>query len=237
MSGSDESGASASAAPGRARPLILAHRGDHRLHQENTLPAFAAALALPTCDGLEFDVHLSADGIPVVIHDESLLRVQGLDRLVTDVAADALAGLGVPALSAVLAAAPPPWFLDVELKVDGGRAIADVLRVARGATLHDAVVSSFEPGALEGIRRLEPSWPLWLNAEDLSPETVALARTLGCRGISAWIDAIDEDGVAAVARAGLELAAWTVTSPEDVRRLAGLGVMAVCAEGEALGGA
>lgn len=236
MSGSDESGASASAAPGRARPLILAHRGDHRLHQENTLPAFAAALALPACDGIEFDVHLSADGIPVVIHDESLLRVQGLDRLVTDLAADALAGRGVPALSAVLALAPSPWFLDVELKVDGGRAIADVLRVARGAKLHDAVVSSFETAALEGIRRLEPSWPLWLNAEDLSPETVALARTLGCRGISAWIDAIDEDGVATVARAGLELAAWTVTSPEDVRRLAGLGVMAVCAEGEALGG-
>lgn len=218
----------------RTRPLVLAHRGDHRSHPENTLPAIAAALALPSCDGLEFDVHVSADGVPVVIHDESLLRVQGIDRLVADLDAAALGELGVPTLAAVLDLAPPPAFLDVELKVDGGQGIADVLRGVRGPALDGAVISSFEIAALEWIRRVEPGWPLWLNAEDLSDETIALAGELGCRGISAWTDTIDEVAAARVAGAGLELAAWTVTDVADLRRLAALGVVAVCAEGAAL---
>jgi glycerophosphoryl diester phosphodiesterase len=217
-----------------SRPLVIAHRGDHRTQPENTLPAFATALALPSCDGLEFDVHRSADGVPVVIHDESLRRVQGIDRLVADLDAAALGELGVPTLAAVLALAPAPVFLDVELKVDGGNAVADVLRAARGPELGAAVISSFEVAALEAIRRLEPGWRLWLNAEDLSAATVGLARELGCRGISAWTDAIDEAGTERVATAGLELAAWTVTDVADLRRLAALGVVAVCAEGAAL---
>lgn len=220
--------------PAVSRPLVIAHRGDHRTEAENTLPAFAAALALRSCDGLEFDVHLSVDGVPVVIHDESLLRVQGIDRLVADVDAAALAELGVPTLAAVLDLAPTPAFLDVELKVDGGQAVADVLRAARGPALDGAVVSSFEIAALEWIRGLEPDWPVWLNAEDLSAETVALAAELGCRAISAWTDAIDEASAERVAVAGLELAAWTVTDVADLRRLARLGVVAVCAEGPAL---
>ena len=46
--------------------LRLAHRGDWRRAPENTLAAFLAALAVPGCDGLEFDVRASADGVPVV---------------------------------------------------------------------------------------------------------------------------------------------------------------------------
>ena len=57
--------------------LLLAHRGDHRRAPENTLAAFAAALAHPGVDGLELDVRASADGVAVVIHDASLARVQG----------------------------------------------------------------------------------------------------------------------------------------------------------------
>jgi glycerophosphoryl diester phosphodiesterase len=65
--------------PGHApagRTLRLAHRGDHRHEPENTIAAFVAALAVSGCDGLEVDVRLSRDGVPVVIHDESLARVQ-----------------------------------------------------------------------------------------------------------------------------------------------------------------
>ena len=53
-----------------ARTLRLAHRGNSRRATENTLAAFAAALAIPACDGLELDVRRSTDGIPVICHDE-----------------------------------------------------------------------------------------------------------------------------------------------------------------------
>ena len=57
--------------------LRLAHRGDWRRAPENTLAAFLAAIAVPGCDGLEFDVRASADGVPVVIHDETLSASRG----------------------------------------------------------------------------------------------------------------------------------------------------------------
>jgi glycerophosphoryl diester phosphodiesterase len=57
-------------------PQLIAHRGNARDYPENTLPAFASALGLGL-QFLELDVHLSADGVPVVIHDHELLRTTG----------------------------------------------------------------------------------------------------------------------------------------------------------------
>ena len=55
------------------RPLVFAHRGGAKLAPENTMPAIDNGMALGA-DGLEIDVQLSADGIPVVIHDQTLDR-------------------------------------------------------------------------------------------------------------------------------------------------------------------
>ena len=83
---------------------------------ENTLAALLAALPSPACDGLEFDVRLSADGIPVLLHDETLERVQGRPERADELTAAALEDLGIPSLADVLAALPRRAFLDVELK-------------------------------------------------------------------------------------------------------------------------
>lgn len=220
---------------GGRRTLRLAHRGDHRAAPENTLEAFRAALELPACDGLEFDVRLSCDGVPVVIHDETLRRVQGQPGRVAELTADELAVAGVPTLASVLAAIPAGAFLDIELKVDGGPALAEVLREGRGPGLENAVISSFEPAALERVRALEPAWPRWLNADDLAPDTIARAVRLGCAAVAAEWHAIDAGTVAAARRAGLDVAAWTVTGRRAFDRLADLGVVAICVEGAALG--
>src|SRR6185503_872826 len=55
------------------RPLVFAHRGGAKLAPENTMVAIDNGMALGS-DGLEIDTHLSADGIPVVIHDPTLDR-------------------------------------------------------------------------------------------------------------------------------------------------------------------
>ena len=67
-------------------PLIIAHRGDNRYAPENTLAAFRLALE-KGADGVEFDVQLSKDGIPVVIHDLDLRRVAGKRAKVGDLTA------------------------------------------------------------------------------------------------------------------------------------------------------
>lgn len=216
--------------------LRLAHRGDWRRAPENTIAAFRAAMDVPGCDGVELDVRLAADGTPVVIHDDTLARVQGRPDRVDALAGAALGAAGVPSLRDVLAALPAPAFIDVELKEDAGAAVVDVLTAARGRGLERAVVSSFDPAALDGLRRLAPRWPCWLIAEDLGPATLALARELGCVAVAAHWRAIDEATVGRARRDGLDVAAWTVRRRPTQRRLAGLGVVAVCVEGAALDG-
>ncbi len=70
-------------------PLIIAHRGASAVAPENTLAAFRKALDVGA-DGVELDVRLSKDGIPVVIHDPTLLRTTGITSLVAELTAEQL---------------------------------------------------------------------------------------------------------------------------------------------------
>ena len=217
-----------------SRPLRIAHRGDPRRAPENTLPALFAALEHPACDGVEFDVRGSSDGVPVLIHDETLERVQGRPEQVGALTAAQLEVHGIPTLEEVLAALPHRAFLNVELKDDPGRSVVEVLAAFRGADLHDAVVSSFEAPILRHVRGLAPAWPLWLNSWDLEPATIATAAELGCRAVSVEWHAITPASIERVRAAGLGLAAWTVHRRPTFERLARLGVLAICVEGAAL---
>jgi len=216
--------------------LRLAHRGDWRHAPENSLAAFAAALAIPGCDGLEFDVRVARDGVAVCYHDDTLTRVHGVDRRVADLRADELEALGIPSLATVLATVPRRAFLDVELKGDPGRGAFEALVAGRGPGLERAVVSSFEAATLRRVGGWAPSWPRWLNARDASPATIATAIDLDCRGISVEWHALDPGAIARAREAGLAVAAWTVRRRPTARRLARLGVAAICVEAAALDG-
>jgi glycerophosphoryl diester phosphodiesterase len=216
--------------------LRLAHRGDWRHAPEDTLAAFAAALAVPGCDGLEFDVRVSLDGVHVICHDDTLERTHGLPDRVDALTASALEALGVPTLADTLAMAGRGPFLDVELKGDPGPRIAEVLAAGRGPGLSNAVVSSYEAVALERVAHLAPAWPSWLNTHTVTAADVAAAVALGCRGIAVDWRALDRRSVARAQDAGLEVAAYTVRRRPTFDRLARLGVVAVCVEAAALDG-
>ena len=222
--------------PPTRRALRLAHRGDWRRAPENTLPAFLAALAIPGCDGLEFDVRAARDGVAVCYHDATLTRVHGVDQRVDMLTADELETHGIPTLESVLTTLPRRAFLDVELKGDPGRGAFEALVAGRGPGLERAVVSSFEPAALERIGGLAPPWPRWLNAVDASAATIATAVELGCRGISVEWHALDRGALARARAADLAVAAWTVRRRSTFDRLERLGVAAVCVEAAALDG-
>ncbi len=76
------------------KPLIIGHRGASALAPENTLAAFKKAID-DGADGIEFDVRLAADGIPVIIHDETLRRTGGIDRRVNEMTSAELAEIDV----------------------------------------------------------------------------------------------------------------------------------------------
>jgi glycerophosphoryl diester phosphodiesterase len=216
--------------------LRLAHRGDWRRAPENSLAALEAATSVPGCDGVEFDVRLSSDGVPVLLHDETLDRVHGRPDRVDAVRASELEDLGIPSLADALHAIPHRAAVDVDLKGLHDRAVVEVLASGRGPTLVNGVVSSFVPETLERIAGLAPAWPRWLNAWDLSTETIRTAVDLECRAISVDFHAIDAGSAAAVRSAGLDLAGWTVRRRATYGRLQRLGVVAACVEAAALDG-
>lgn len=222
--------------------LRLAHRGDWRVAPENSLAAIEAALKAPLCDGLEFDVRSSFDNVPVLLHDETLARVQRVPLTCSTLTAEQLAAHGVPTLGQVLAVATCEFFLDVEMKEPVPAAL-DALELERGrveddgrAVVRNAAVSSFQAPILAWLAAQRPAWVRWLNAYDVSPGTIELATSLGCAAISAEWHSIDEAAIARAGAAGLEVAAWTVREADEFRRLEALGVSAICVEAGALDG-
>lgn len=220
-----------------SRTLRLAHRGDWRVAPENTLAALGAAMRVPACDGVEFDVQLSRDGVPVILHDETLARVQHRPERVDALDAAELATFGIPTLAESLAVLGPDPFLDVELKGDAhGDATAGLLRAARGDHGSRAVISSFDPPSLTAMAERLPGWTLWLGVMDLEPASISHAQELGCQGISGPWGAITPVSMRVARDAGLEVAAWTVRRRATFDRLERLGVVACCVEAAALDG-
>lgn len=195
-----------------------------------------SALANPNCDGLEFDVRGSREGVPILLHDETLDRVQGRPGRPVNLTLGELRAAGVPTLAELLDLAGRSPFLDIELKGEPVPAIVPVLEAARGPGLAHAVVSSFEAETLRWLHGERPAWPCWLNADELTTEAIDLARDVGCRGISVEWPSITQALVRKAKQAGLEVAAWTVRRRPTVARLERLGVVAICVEAAALDG-
>lgn len=232
-------------------PLIAAHRGGAAHAPENSLAAFRGALALGA-DALEFDVHLTADDVPVVIHDPTLDRTTTLRGPVRETARAALdaarlrdaAGAptdeGVPTLAEVLdvAAAAPRVEVLPEIKTDSRHRpypglearVVEALR-ARGL-LARATVQSFDAATLRRLRALEPSvrTMLIVNRRRLlltglpAEESVRWATDVGATDLGIEHGMVDAAVVAAARAAGLRLSAWTVNAEADLLRVRALGV-------------
>ena len=214
--------------------LRLAHRGDHRAAPENSLAAFLAAARVVGCDGVEFDVRSARDGQPVVLHDETLERVQGRPERAADLGAEELARLAVPALQAVLTALAPAFFLDIELKEPPTESLAAVLLAGRGEHPAAAAISSFDPADLTGLSPLLAGWPRWLNARDLSMASIDIALAAGCEAMAVHWSAIDGPALRRAEAAGLSVSGWTVRRRPTRDRLERLGIASIGVEGRAL---
>ena len=79
-------------------PTLVGHRGYPDRYPENTLISIQAAVEAGA-PWFEFDVQLSSDLVPYLCHDDSLKRTAGIDRLIMDMSAKELQGLGVKRMS------------------------------------------------------------------------------------------------------------------------------------------
>ena len=189
---------------------VIAHRGARRTHPENTLAAFEAA-ARAGADGIEFDVQLSGDGVPVVMHDATVDRTTDGAGRVDELTAADLGRLdagswfssefrseAVPTLDAVLDWAHTNTLtLHIELK-DGPTMRGDGLANAVTETLeradlsHRAVLSSYNHARLVEARAREPQLRTAILYDFGLYEPWDYVRSLGASAIHCrwdWTDA------------------------------------------------
>jgi glycerophosphoryl diester phosphodiesterase len=232
----------------RSRPQVFAHRGGCALGPENTIAAFDRGLAAGA-DGLELDVHLSADGIPVVCHDPTLERTTGAIGPVRALTAAQLAsvdagcryidgaggypfrerGIGIPALRDVLERYPDIPLI-VEMKVDShemGTALAAAVRAAAAA--ERVCAAGYGQRALDAARAALPQMP---TSASLPEARLAVYRSMAGvpvrRPPYEMYQVPERAGLIPVAsrrfirhahRAGLHVQVWTVDEQADMERL------------------
>jgi glycerophosphoryl diester phosphodiesterase len=213
--------------------LIYAHRGASVNHPENTLRAFRHALAIGV-DGIELDVHATADGTPVVIHDRDIERTTDGVGYVDEMplarltAFDAGDGERVPTLAAVLALVGDAAQLDIEIKGAGiESAVLEVLAEYPAVTW---AISSFDWDTLRTVRRLNPVAELWPLAERVGDDLFAIAAELGSPAVSLFAGAYTTETAPKLHDAGLRVVIWTVNDPREAQRVADLGAYALCTD-------
>ncbi|PZF56998.1 inositol monophosphatase [Curtobacterium sp. MCSS17_008] len=210
----------------RAFPRLVARRGAPRVRREDTLPAIAVAEALGA-DVIEVDVRRTADGVAVLLHDDTLGRLWGDPRRVADVSWCDVARLGngldrIPRLDAVLE------------RLDGCRAAllvrvddaADALvatRTVAASTWDTTVAWTGTPDALAAVRAALPDADTWLPWESLAAPTAVATADIGPSALVLDDVFLTPDTIAAARDLGLAVAVHTVAHPEPVRWAARLG--------------
>lgn len=235
------------------RPLVFAHRGGAKLAPENTMPAIDHGLALGA-DGLEIDVQLSKDGVPVVIHDRTLDRTTDRTGPVQALTADELArvdaahhfdaehhhpwrgqGIGVPTLAAVLERHRDTRVI-IEMK--GGepelaRAVGALVR--RTDAVERVCVGSFHQRSIDVLRMDHPEIVTSASQEEARwtlhrswvrwPWVQRRAwRAFQVPERAGRMRVVSPAFVRHVHREGHVVQVWVVNEPDDVRRLLEWGV-------------
>lgn len=231
-------------------PVLVGHRGAAALEPENTVRSFRRGVA-EGAGLLECDVHLSADGQDVIIHDATLDRTaEDASPLRTGAVAEhtraqldtVLVGEGehLPTLAQVLEAAvredgsrvpvlveiKSPDAADLVVRVLHAHYGADVF--AGGGAAADgedwpALVLSFHADALRRVRELDPAIPLMLTTEETSPEWWETCRELGVDHAGVRIADARQGDVETAASLGVKLNLWTARTEEQLERALELG--------------
>jgi glycerophosphoryl diester phosphodiesterase len=222
---------------------VAGHRGAKLRAPENTLAGFRAAKRLGA-GWVELDAKLTRDGIPVVIHDQTLERTTDGAGRVESVTlkeigwldagrwfAPEFAGEKVPTLAEALQAiAAEGLGVNVEIKPCPGRerdtaeASIQVIREVWPTTSPAPIISSFQRASLEAAKKVAPELPRGLLLEEREIDWRETATRLGCKAIHPKWSELTAEWVAEIHKAGFACVTWTVNDPQAAKRLLGWGV-------------
>lgn len=211
----------------RRHPLVIAHRGAAGSYPENTLVSFSAALEMGA-DGVECDVQISADGVPVVIHDPTLERTTNGKGAVSELTLDEIrkldAGRGekVPTLDEVLDLCSGKAILTIEFKSIEG--VEPTLKLLENSGSDFLILCSFIPDALIACAEKRPDISALLITGSLSFNPFVRwreafpRRTLKkvrARGLSCHHRMVSPARVRRIRRSGYDLVLWSTPWEEQ----------------------
>jgi glycerophosphoryl diester phosphodiesterase len=222
----------------------VGHRGFPFVAPENTAASFEAAIRAGV-DMIEFDVALSRDGIPVVLHDRTLERttdgkgspsrwtlaeLKGLDAGIWF--SRKFEGERIPTLDEVLRLALGKVAVNVEIKMEalswrlrGGIEEKVISALRKSGMTPYSVVSSFLPLAVKRVKKISPEQSAaLLLSKPLKQSPASVIGRLGVDAIHLPIQGLEPSLVAAARREGIPLRVFTVNRLPDMKRMRSWGV-------------
>ena len=223
-------------------PRVVGHRGAATYAPENTLASLREARRRGA-SWVEFDVKLSADGVPILMHDAALRRTTGIDRAVATVPWSEIAELDagawfdrgfagerVPSFETAIACLEEQQLgANIEIKPCAIReaataiALAETLRRSWPASLPTPILSSFRDAALAAAMRAAPEFPRALLMSEVAPGWRKRAAAVGAVGINVNGRNLTARQADEIKEAGYLLGVYTINDPRLAQLLVGMG--------------
>ena len=209
-----------------AENLVIAHRGLTSLHLENTLAALRSAFE-HKADGVEFDVQLSKDLIPMVFHDRTLDRLVHIKACIDDLTLAELKNLrqssvryknqvyAISTLQEILHFMPANKIINIELKettgmkgLEGMKSVLKVIEPFKNKL--KIIISSFEPEILHMVSQLDHDYMKGLLIDTKSMLNNYLKSSLidHIDFLHPHIDLIDKPMSEEIKKRGIKLILW-----------------------------
>lgn len=224
--------------------INFAHRGASGYRPENTMLAFEHAIELGAT-GIETDVQLTADGVPVLIHDESLLRTAGVNKYVKDVTYEQIKSLDagswfnpefnratIPTLEELLQLAKANQII-VNIELKNGLVLYPDLedRVIALVEKYDysdqVIVSSFNHYSLKRFHELKPTIKTGILYMEGIYEPWHYAKSIGATKLHAPYYAVHPQWVIEASKYGCDYNVFTVNDEKQMQALIQAGVAGI----------
>ena len=211
------------------RPLVIAHRGASSVEYENSLAAFRAAGRLGA-DGVELDVHATADGALIVHHEPTIGGVHIPGANAAAVRAQRLPnGEPPPLLEEALSSLDARLRVYVEVKTLPPAWDARLFAVLdAGPNPPGYAVHGFDHRIVARLGRARPSLPRGVLSTSYPLRPLVSLQDAGAVAFWQVWELVDAELAATLHIAGVQLIVWTVDDPDAMRSLARLGVDGLC---------
>lgn len=208
--------------------LKIAHRGAKGYEPENTLMAFQKALELQA-DGIELDVHLSADGNLMVIHDDTIDKMTNGEGFVNAFSLPELKSFSIqekheiPTLNEVFDLVNQRCMINIELKnfntFPKVVALIEAYISDKNWKYEHFLISSFDWNALQEVHNSNAKIPIGVLTETDLDLATAFAETIQAKAIHPYYHLLNEENTKEMQKKNLLVLPWTVNREEDIQKI------------------